>query len=223
MLWTIISLCALGAIVNGPLFSLDASGAIGKALVYSKWKGRNVVREYVTPANPNSIAQRARRSMVALVNKIWATMDETDKDSWASRAAANNISLFNAMTGFNMNLQTDGFTPTKNEGDTPTVPTTSIDTASAVGGANKIDFTVNTFAVEAGAYCVIALDEGTTAPGLNILKMIGAFSIADSVENLLTITGLDPGVYSLTAFLISDDGGVAATGDNAPSITVTGI
>ena len=29
---------------TGPLFSMDASGKFGGALVFGKWKGRNVVR-----------------------------------------------------------------------------------------------------------------------------------------------------------------------------------
>ena len=41
----------------GPLFSLDARGKLGKALVYSIWKGLNYVRKYVIPANPNTAAQ----------------------------------------------------------------------------------------------------------------------------------------------------------------------
>jgi len=40
--------------VTGPLYSQDASGTIGKAIVFSKWKGRNYVRKHVKPANPQS-------------------------------------------------------------------------------------------------------------------------------------------------------------------------
>lgn len=43
--------------VTGALFSMDASGQIGKALVYSKWKGRGYVREYVIPENPQTAKQ----------------------------------------------------------------------------------------------------------------------------------------------------------------------
>lgn len=47
--------------VNGPLFSLEARGKIGDSLVYFPWKGINAVREYVTPANPNTQPQRDQR------------------------------------------------------------------------------------------------------------------------------------------------------------------
>lgn len=47
--------------VTGPLFSMGARGALGKAIVYSFWKGTNVVREWLKPANPKSGNQGDRR------------------------------------------------------------------------------------------------------------------------------------------------------------------
>ena len=57
--------------LKGPLFSLGASGAVGEALVYFPWKGLNVVREYVVPANPKTTAQNTQRGyLTAAVDKI---------------------------------------------------------------------------------------------------------------------------------------------------------
>lgn len=50
--------------LNAPLFSFGASGAIGNALVFFPWKGLNVVRQYVVPANPKSQAQIDQRALV---------------------------------------------------------------------------------------------------------------------------------------------------------------
>ena len=47
--------------VTAPLFSLGASGKIGDAIVYFTWKGRNVVRQFLVPANPQSTGQGDRR------------------------------------------------------------------------------------------------------------------------------------------------------------------
>lgn len=47
--------------LKGPLFSLGASQQLGKALVFFPWKGLNVVREYVVPANPKSAGQLTQR------------------------------------------------------------------------------------------------------------------------------------------------------------------
>lgn len=49
---------------RGPLFSLRATGALGKALVYFSWKGLNVVRTWVIPSNPRTTAQVAARSHI---------------------------------------------------------------------------------------------------------------------------------------------------------------
>lgn len=43
--------------VTGPLFSMTASGQLGKAIVYASWKGIEYVREYLIPANPKTANQ----------------------------------------------------------------------------------------------------------------------------------------------------------------------
>ena len=47
--------------LKAPLLSLGASGAIGKSLVFFGWKGLDVVREYVVPANPQTTLQTTQR------------------------------------------------------------------------------------------------------------------------------------------------------------------
>lgn len=50
--------------LKAPLLSLGASQAIGKALVFFNWKGLDVVREYVVPANPRTALQVTQRGYV---------------------------------------------------------------------------------------------------------------------------------------------------------------
>lgn len=50
--------------VTGPLMSMDASGKFGSTLVFGKWKGRAVVRQLVTPANPHTAGQETARNHV---------------------------------------------------------------------------------------------------------------------------------------------------------------
>lgn len=50
--------------LKAPLLSLGASGALGKTMVFFNWKGLDVVREYVIPANPKSDAQNTQRGYV---------------------------------------------------------------------------------------------------------------------------------------------------------------
>ncbi len=61
--------------LKAPLLSLGASGAIGKSLVFFGWKGLDVVREYVVPANPKSSLQVTQRGyLTACVAKIHSAM-----------------------------------------------------------------------------------------------------------------------------------------------------
>ena len=82
------------AVLKGPLFSLGASQQLGKALVFFPWKGLNVVREYVIPANPNTTLQQTQRGhlkvMVADIHAAQAAaahpLDETDTMAYATWA-----------------------------------------------------------------------------------------------------------------------------------------
>lgn len=62
--------------VTGALFSMDASGKFGGALVFGKWKGRQTVRQLVTPANPNSAGQEEARNAVRVLGagQRWANL-----------------------------------------------------------------------------------------------------------------------------------------------------
>ena len=55
--------------LTAPLLSLEARGAIGEALVYFPWKGRNVARQWTKPANPRDIDQKLIRQKLASLGK----------------------------------------------------------------------------------------------------------------------------------------------------------
>jgi len=86
--------------VKGPLFSLSASGQIAKTLVYGDWKGIDVVRKYVIPANPNTAGQQQQRSYFANAVEDWHTDGFTAIDvvAWNLYALAQKV----AASGFNM-------------------------------------------------------------------------------------------------------------------------
>lgn len=64
--------------LKGPLFSLGAAGAVGKTLVYFGWKGLDVVREYVIPANPKTDPQKLQRGyLIAAVAAIHLSQADT--------------------------------------------------------------------------------------------------------------------------------------------------
>ena len=47
--------------VTGPLFSVSASGKVADSIVFFGWKGINVVRQWLKPANPMSAVQGDQR------------------------------------------------------------------------------------------------------------------------------------------------------------------
>ncbi|MBA7587696.1 hypothetical protein ES708_29729 [subsurface metagenome] len=81
--------------LKAPLLSLGASGAIGKALVFFGWKGLNVVREYVIPANPKTKPQTTQRGyLTKAVDTVHAAqalpdgaLNQTDVSAYALWAA----------------------------------------------------------------------------------------------------------------------------------------
>ncbi len=56
--------------VEGPLFSLEARGKIGDAIVYFPWKGRHVVRQWLKPTNPQSATQGYVRGAMKAIGKF---------------------------------------------------------------------------------------------------------------------------------------------------------
>lgn len=88
--------------VNAPMLSLDASGKLGGAIVFSKWKGRHYVRSLVTPANPQSGGQVGMRRMLKYLSQQWTNLDAADKSAWDTLADASVISPFNAYVAFNL-------------------------------------------------------------------------------------------------------------------------
>ena len=61
--------------VDGPLFSLEARGKIGDAIVYFPWKGRHAVRQWLKPTNPRDVDQKIIRQKLAGFGKCLAAME----------------------------------------------------------------------------------------------------------------------------------------------------
>ena len=61
--------------VDGPLFSLEARGKIGDAVVFFPWKGRHAVRRWLKPTNPRDVDQKIIRQKLAGFGKCVAAME----------------------------------------------------------------------------------------------------------------------------------------------------
>ncbi len=103
--------------VDAPLFSFNASGQLAKALVYFPFKGLNVVRSYVVPANPNSSAQQTQRGHMGDAVDEWHNAGYTDEDRSAWNRLAGTLgaglSGFNAMVRAFINEEVLGGTWTR--------------------------------------------------------------------------------------------------------------
>ena len=78
--------------INGPLFSIDAYGTIGKSLSYSKKKQTNIVSKYSKPGDvspgESSPRQKDQRSIIRLITIHWQCMDDIDRITWETAAKA---------------------------------------------------------------------------------------------------------------------------------------
>ena len=128
--------------VFGPAMSLDASGTLADAITFSKWKGRNYVRERVIPANPRSGAQVGRRAMFTFLTQEWDALADADKATWQDLADQLVASRFNAYLSANMKGWHNFLAPSQ---DTPPTRTgTPSDNAitTAVWEENRIKLTI---------------------------------------------------------------------------------
>jgi len=57
--------------VTGPLFSLTAANSIAETITYYTVRGIACVRQYFVPANPNTVAQQARRTIFTWAVNGW--------------------------------------------------------------------------------------------------------------------------------------------------------
>lgn len=81
--------------VTGPLMSMGASGTVGKALTFGKWKGRAWVREWFTPENPKTPKQVNVRTALTLLIAAWQGENQATWDAWNSYAEPFNMAGVN--------------------------------------------------------------------------------------------------------------------------------
>lgn len=82
--------------VTLPLISVDASGSLGKSIVFGNWRGVRYARQHVTPAQPRTNAQVAQRNLLRWVVRAWQYLPAVGQNGWIE--AARNTSL----TGYNL-------------------------------------------------------------------------------------------------------------------------
>ena len=138
-------------VVQGPLFSLTARNALGKAIVYSAWKGIQYVRTRVVPNNPQTASQTAVREVWKTLNSMWNRMPSIGRAPWTADAAGQKYTDRNKFLGTNTPLLQGDANITDLEttpGDgSALAPLTAI---SADGGAQVLNITLTQPATPAG-------------------------------------------------------------------------
>lgn len=180
--------------VNAPALSLDASGKLGGAIVFSKWKGRNYVRQLVVPANPKSAMQVGMRAMMKFLSQDWTNLTSEEKATWEDYAAQLIASPFNAFVSRCQRNWRNFLAPSKNDPALRTGTPSTITGWAAAAGIRQITLTWTV---------------GTLADGWGIMifrSITGVF--AESLSNCIAVvqcntaaafeyvdTPLDPGTY----------------------------
>jgi len=179
------------AITKAPLFGLDASGALAKSIVFSKWRGRTYVRRHTVPANPRSGLQVGIRSVMKFVSQDFTNLTQAQKDSWDTLAAPDNITQLNAQVRLSITRAR------RNLGwvqDQTTTALTTIDaptTLTATAAPKAVDLSWTRPGANLGNYSVgiwMSLT-GIFIRDISVLKAIQTVT-----DTTITIVGLTTGV-----------------------------
>lgn len=205
--------------VQGPMLSFDASGTIANTAVFSKWRGRNYVRNRVIPANPRTAPQTGVRSCLKFLAQQWASLSAGNQATWEDRAAQTNILPFNAYCALGLARWRNGEYPSQAdppaEDDTPATMGTC--TGQAVGRLAEITAVTTTPADGWGIFLHRSTTTGFT-PGYSTLVSAKPH---DGTNNVIFEDGpLDPGTYYYK-LISGSKNGVKGTASNQVSVTIT--
>ncbi len=193
------------AVVKAPLLSLEASGKLGNALVFSKWKGRPYVRTLVTPANPKSGGQVGMRAMFKWLSQKWNAVSAADKATWEERADQAIVSPFNAYMSYNQFRWRDFLAPTMADpaGVADTPPTEGA--LSAAAGVRSITVT-QPITVAADGWGIAFFRSTTSAFASAFDNLIGISLIVSTANVLWVDSPLAAGTYYYNIRSITEDG-----------------
>ncbi len=194
------------ALVTAPLLSLDASGKVAGAIVFSKWKGRNYVRSLVKPANPRSGGQVSMRSMMKYLSQQWAGMSVADQATWQARADQLIASPFNAFISVNLKRWRSFTTPTKIDPAAETGSVATAETMTATGGVRQATITTEVTGVLLDNWGTLIF-KGSTGFTTSFSNLI-AVNLNEVLSVVATFVDspLVPATYFYNYRLFTDDG-----------------
>lgn len=180
--------------VVAPALSIEASGTLAGALVFSRWKGRPYARARVIPANPKSGGQTGMRSMLRFLATQWAGLAAGAKSSWETLAKALVISPFNAYIHVDLARWRDYKCPGQDAtiAETGTQPT--LGTLAATAGVRSITVTQPiTAAADGWGICFFRSTTTGMTPTYDKLRWVGP--ICATADVVFVDSPLAPGTY----------------------------
>jgi len=197
--------------VYGPMMSLDASGTLGDAITFSKWKGRNYVRERVIPSNPKSGAQTGRRSLFKFLAQAWAALDSADQATYQPLADELVASPFNAYVSLNMkdwhNFLAPSQTLLRPRANTPSDNALT----AAAWEENRIKLSISGSALgDAWGILIFAKEAGAVTPAVGN-AIIAALDDTIAAHDLFW-TPPTVATWHFNSIAFADDGAQAAAG-----------
>ena len=196
--------------VYGPMMSLDASGTLGNAVTFSKWKGRNYVRERVIPANPKSGAQVGRRSMFKFLSQQWASVATIDQATWQDLAEQLIASRFNGFVSANMTAWHNFLTPSEASPATRIgTPSDNVLTAAA-WEENRVKLTLSGSALGDAWGIVIFADIAAVTPAVGNAIIVDPDTTIAAHDIFWTPPSVTTWHFNSIAF--ADDGAQAVAG-----------
>jgi len=204
--------------VQAPCLSLDASGSLGGAIVFSKWKGRPYVRELVKPSNPKSGGQVGVRAMMSFLTKDWSNIGSTNQATWADRADAKVVSTFNAYVGYNMFRWRDFLAPTQHDPEASADTPATLGTLSLTLGVRSITVTqAVTTASDGWGILFFRSPTGTFSTAFD--NLIGAKPVDGTNDVTWVDSPLDPGAYYYDTREFTEDGQLSGeTGEETETV-----
>lgn len=193
------------------MMSLDASGTLGDAIVFSKWKGRPYVRERVIPSNPKSGAQVGRRAMFSFLSKQWDGLSDANKATWQDLADQLVSTPFSAYVSANMEDWHNFLAPSKVTPATRTATPSDHELTDADWEENRIKLVLNgTSHNQLWLLTIFAKDGGAVTPAVGNAILC----LPDTVTLPATFFWTPPSVatWHFTSICSSIDGKKAGAG-----------
>lgn len=191
----------------------DASGSLAETVIFSKCKGVSYLKLHQKPKQPRTQPQVSARCITRLIATDWRNFTAAQKNSWATLAAENNLSPYNACMAYNLTQWGHFLFPSRIYPPTRT-------------GINHQFSDISVAPHGRGAlwtYTVTAMNDGWTlaihhvsGPGANPTRQNCIYMMAPTAPGTTTWlwSPLESGTYHFRAVLTTVSGKAATPGGN---------